>query len=181
MTEQPILEETVILVDEHDHAIGQMEKLTAHQKGLLHRAFSVFIFNRKGELLLQRRAARKYHSAGLWTNTCCSHPRPEEALEAAANRRLQEEMGMNCDLSKQFSFIYRADFPNGLIEHEFDHVFFGLSDLEPIPNKAEVEEWRYVSLESLSKEIDTQPEAFTAWLRISLNKVISRLREDHLF
>ena len=129
----------VVLVDENDNELGVMKKMLAHEKGVLHRAFSVFIFNSKGELLLQQRANHKYHSAGLWTNTCCSHPRPNETIKDAAHRRLFEEMGMVCDLKIIDNFIYKANFDNGLIEHEFDYIIKGFSDAVPAINKDEVE------------------------------------------
>ncbi|NTE01223.1 isopentenyl-diphosphate Delta-isomerase [Agrobacterium tumefaciens] len=166
------MKEQVILVDVNDFPVGYMEKLEAHEKGMLHRAFSVFIFNSKDELLLQQRAINKYHSGGLWTNTCCSHPRPEENNLKAANRRLMEEMGMKTDLSYAFNFTYRAEFDNGLIEHELDHVFFGKSDLLPILNREEVENFKYLSLSSLKKELQLNPDEYTPWLKICLEKVI---------
>lgn len=169
------MKEEVVLVDENDLQIGQMEKLEAHQKGELHRAFSVFVFNAKNELLLQLRANNKYHSGGLWTNTCCSHQRVGEGNLDAANRRLKEEMGMECNLSYGFSFLYKAGFDNGLTEHELDHVFFGFSDALPEINKDEVEDYRYVSLTALKKEIDARPDAFTKWLKICLDKVSNHL------
>ncbi|QPH40787.1 isopentenyl-diphosphate Delta-isomerase [Pedobacter endophyticus] len=165
------MREDVILVDENDLQIGQMEKLEAHQKGELHRAFSIFIFNNKNELLLQRRAKNKYHSGGLWTNTCCSHPRLGETNLAAANRRLKEEMGMECALNPVFSFLYKASFNDGLTEHELDHVFFGYSEGLPNLNTDEADDYRYVTLAALQKEIDEKPEAFTKWLQICLPKV----------
>ena len=137
--------EEVILVDENDIAIGSMEKLEAHQKGILHRAFSVFIFNSNNELLLQRRALTKYHSSGLWTNTCCSHPQPNEDTLAAANRRLKEEMGMQTSLTHKTSFIYKTNFDNGLTEHEFDHVFIGHTDTNPTINPEEVDSYKWIS------------------------------------
>jgi isopentenyl-diphosphate delta-isomerase len=158
--------EKVILVAENDEAIGEMEKMEAHKKGLLHRAFSVFIFNTKGELLLQQRALDKYHSGGLWTNTCCSHPRPGENTIDAAIRRLREEMGMETEIQPLFSFIYRAEFDNDLIEHEFDHVFSGVSDLLPIINKDEVASWKYISMEDLTADMETNPTNYTAWFKI---------------
>ncbi|TCD10440.1 isopentenyl-diphosphate Delta-isomerase [Pedobacter frigidisoli] len=169
------MEERVILVDENDLPTGQMEKLEAHQKGKLHRAFSVFIFNTKNELLLQQRAKDKYHSGGLWTNTCCSHPRFGESNLEAAKRRLEEEMGMKCNLSYGFNFIYKAEFEDGLIEHELDHVFFGSSDEIPEINKSEVESYRYVSLDLLKEEIDSNPSQFTPWLKICLNNVVQHV------
>ena len=162
----------VILVDQHDTQIGTMPKLEAHQKGVLHRAFSVFIFNTKGEILMQQRALDKYHSAGLWSNTCCSHPAPNESNEAAANRRLQEEMGMTCEINSVFSFTYKAEFGNGLIEHEFDHVFFGISDVLPSINKAEVNNWKYMSISNLVQDIKDNPTLHTEWLKDCLDKVI---------
>lgn len=170
------MEELVILVDTNDSPIGQMEKLEAHQKGELHRAFSIFIFNTKGELLLQQRALDKYHSGGLWTNTCCSHPRPGEDNLAAANRRLKEEMGMKANLTPAFSFTYRAEFESGLIEHEYDHVFFGKSDLLPVINKEEVEQYKYINLDTLKQELLLYPDHYTPWLKICLEKVIEQLK-----
>lgn len=163
--------EFVILVDEQDNAIGTMEKQQAHVEGVLHRAFSIFIFNSEKKLLLQKRASTKYHCAGLWTNTCCSHPRENETVLEAANRRLQEEMGMSCDLNSIFSFVYKAEFENGLTEHEFDHVFFGQSDETPSLNLEEVEDFRYVGMEELQAEIKERPESFTPWFLIALDRV----------
>ena len=170
------MEEQVILVDTNDSPIGQMEKLEAHQKGELHRAFSIFIFNTKRELLLQQRALDKYHSGGLWTNTCCSHPRPGEDNLAAANRRLKEEMGMKANLIPAFSFTYRAEFESGLIEHEYDHVFFGKSDLLPVINKEEVEQYKYINLDTLKQELLLYPDHYTPWLKICLEKVIEQFK-----
>lgn len=167
--------EKVILVDRNDVPHGQMEKLEAHKKGLLHRAFSVFIFNSNNELLLQQRSKGKYHSAGLWTNTCCSHPRVGENNLDAANRRLDEEMGMTCDLKYAFNFLYKADFEDGLTEHEFDHVFMGYSDVEPVINNDEVERFRYINLESLKKDIKLNPDRYTSWLKICLDKVVEHI------
>jgi isopentenyl-diphosphate delta-isomerase len=164
-------EEQVILVDENDNAISTIGKMEAHEKALLHRAFSVFLFNHKNELLLQRRALTKYHSAGLWTNTCCSHPRPGENTLDAANRRLKEEMGMSAPLEHKLSFIYKTPFDNGLTEHELDHVYFGTSDNLPLINTNEVDSYRYVSIPELKKEIAAHPENFTSWFKIVLEKV----------
>jgi len=164
--------EQVILVDEYDQPIGQMEKMEAHEKGLLHRAFSIFIFNTRGELLLQQRAESKYHSGGLWTNTCCSHPRYGESNKVAAIRRLKEEMGMECELNYGFNFIYKAALADGLIEHELDHVFFGVSDELPEINKTEVESYRYVNLKFLTDDINTNPELYTPWLKICIERVV---------
>jgi len=161
----------VILVDENDKPIGTMPKFEAHEKGFLHRAFSVFIFNSKGELLLQQRSLSKYHSPGLWTNTCCSHPRETELIEEAAERRLKEEMGLLCKLEKKFYFIYKTTFDNGLTEHEFDHVFFGKSDQYPKINADEVLSWNYFSFEEIENELALRPEMFTEWFKICFQKV----------
>jgi len=163
--------EEVILVNESDEAIGTMEKLEAHKKGILHRAFSVFIFNSKNDLLLQQRAYTKYHSAGLWTNTCCSHPRPGEANLVAAQRRLKEEMGMETELVYKTNFIYKTKFDNDLTEHEFDHVFVGNSDKEPLINGEEVNSYRWLSLDQVKAEIKSKPEEYTSWFRIAMEKL----------
>ena len=168
--------EKVILVDKNDQELSYMEKQEAHIKGLLHRAFSVFIFNDKNELLLQRRAIKKYHSGGLWTNTCCSHPRQKEKTLDAAKRRLVEEMGMRCDLKKQFDFIYKAKLDNNLYEHEFDHVFFGFSNDLPQINTKEVEEYTYKTLEVIGNEIKTNPKKYTEWFKICFKEVIKSHR-----
>jgi isopentenyl-diphosphate Delta-isomerase len=165
----------VILVDEQDNAIGTMGKMEVHEKAILHRAFSIFIFNNKGEILLQQRAADKYHSAGLWTNTCCSHPRPGEDTLAAAHNRLQEEMGFTTPLSKTFSFIYKAPFDNGLTEHEYDHVFIGTYNGIVQPDPLEVSDYCYQSVEEIKSNIITQPGKFTEWFKIALPKL-----EQHL-
>lgn len=169
--------EEVILVNEKDNELGLMEKMEAHQKGLLHRAFSVFIFNSSNELLLQKRAASKYHSGGLWTNTCCSHPRKGETALQAANRRLKEEMGMNCKLKKAFYFIYKSVLDNELTEHELDHVFVGFTDDKPILNLEEAEDFKYISLEALTKEIELFPDNYTIWLKTCLPQVEQYLRK----
>lgn len=163
--------EYVVLVDEQDNAIGTMEKQQAHVEGVLHRAFSIFIFNSENKLLLQQRASSKYHCGGLWTNTCCSHPREKENILDAANRRLHEEMGMQCELKPIFSFVYKAEFENGLTEHEFDHVFFGQSNQVPELNLEEVEGYRYIGLEDLQVEIKEDPQKFTPWFLIALDRV----------
>ena len=165
------MQEQVILVDELDNAIGTMEKMEAHEKGLLHRAFSVFIFNDKGELLLQQRALTKYHSAGLWTNTCCSHPRPSETTLDAAKRRLKEEMGLTCDVNHKTSFIYKTNFDNGLIEHEFDHVFFGNCDQEPSINPEEVESYLWMDVIIIIDDIKRDPEKYTSWFKIAMKNL----------
>ena len=163
------MNDEVILVNETDEFMGTMDKLEAHQKGLLHRAFSIFIFNDAGQLLLQRRAEGKYHSAGLWANTCCSHPRPEESTLYAAKRRLKEEMGIETDLEKKFDFIYRAQLDNNLIEYEFDHVFIGHYDGNPVPDLNEVSEYRWVSIHQLKNEMKQYPEEYSAWLKIAID------------
>ncbi len=170
-------EEQVILVDADDRPTGTMGKLEAHRRGALHRAFSVFGFDGLGRLLLQRRADAKYHSGGLWTNTCCSHPRPGEEIGAAARRRLREEMGLEFPITPAFTFLYQADFANGLREHELDHVLFGRCDADPRPDPAEVAAWRYVALPELAAEVKSHPERFTAWLAICLPEVIRRRTE----
>jgi isopentenyl-diphosphate delta-isomerase len=170
------MKEKVILVDKNDKEIGAMEKQEAHVKGLLHRAFSIFIFNDKNELLLQRRALKKYHSGGLWTNTCCSHPRQNETTKNAAKRRLVEEMGMSCVLKKQFDFIYMAKLDNNLYEHEFDHVYFGFSNELPQINTEEVEEYTYKTLEDIGNEIKITPEKYTEWFKICFKEVIKSHR-----
>ena len=168
----------LILVDNNDNEIGLMEKLSVHKEGKLHRAFSVFIFNSKEELLLQQRADDKYHSSGLWTNTCCSHPVNSEPINVTVKKRLMEEMGINCDTIFQFSFIYKTGFENGLIEHEFDHVYFGKSDDLPVLNIHEAKDWKYMSLEKLQKSIFTNPEKYSEWLKVCLPEVIKKVVEN---
>jgi isopentenyl-diphosphate Delta-isomerase len=165
----------VILVDEQDRQTGTMEKMEVHEKAILHRAFSIFIFNDKGEILLQKRAEKKYHSGGLWTNTCCSHPRPGENTMDAANRRLQEEMGFSTPLNKAFTFIYKAPFDNGLTEHEYDHVFVGNFNGPVKPDPDEVEDYCYQSLDGLKQSLQTHPGHFTEWFKIALPKLESWL------
>lgn len=160
------MEEQVILVNEKDEPIGLMGKMEVHEKGLLHRAFSVFVFNSKQEVLLQQRAACKYHSPNLWTNTCCSHPRAGETNQQAGERRLQEEMGLQVPLREVFSFIYKAPFDNGLTEHEYDHVLIGYSDAQPQINPEEVASWKWLSLEAIKEDILQAPERYTAWFKI---------------
>ena len=167
--------EYVVLVDELDNKVGLMEKMEAHINPTLHRAFSIFIFNSKNEMLLQQRALSKYHTPGLWTNTCCSHPRDGESLHDATNRRLQEEMGMQCELKEAFSFVYKADVMQGLVEHEFDHVFIGTSDDLPIINKDEVESFRYDTVENIKADIERNPQNYTAWFKIAFDKLIETL------
>ncbi|MCO5256491.1 MAG: isopentenyl-diphosphate Delta-isomerase [Lentimicrobium sp.] len=165
------MEEYVILVDANDRETGIMEKMQAHREARLHRAFSVFIFNREGQLLLQQRAFSKYHSPGLWTNTCCSHPRPGETTADAAHRRMREEMGFDCEMEEAFHFTYKAAFDNNLTEHEVDHVFIGTADQLPEINPEEVESYRYASPGDIRKEMDLNPELFTVWFRIAFDRV----------
>lgn len=167
----------VSLVDLSDNEIGQMEKLEAHQKGLLHRAFSILIFNDKGELLLQRRAFGKYHSEGLWTNTCCSHPNPGESNLSAAHRRLQEEMGFDCEMKELFYFIYKAELDNNLIEHELDHVIVGHSNQDPILNQEEAIDYRWLNLDQLKKSIIEQPSDYTFWFKLIILEYFDKLKK----
>ena len=163
--------EQVILVDEQDHAIGLMDKMQAHLTPHLHRAFSIFLFNAKGELLMQRRAFSKYHSPGLWTNTCCSHPREGETVAEAAARRLMEEMGMRCELQEVYTFIYKAPVGQGLTEHELDHVLIGRSDATPSINTEEVAGWKYMSLDALGEDIASRPSTYTEWFKITFEEL----------
>ena len=171
-----MLQENVVLVNELDQEIGLMEKLEAHEKGLLHRAFSVLVFNSEGEMLLQRRAFGKYHSEGLWTNTCCSHPFPGEALIEAGKRRLYEEMGFTCEISQAFSFIYKATLDKGLTEYELDHVMIGFSDETPHLNLDEVSAFRWMSLKEISADVEFYPDYYTAWFRILMTEHIDKIR-----
>jgi isopentenyl-diphosphate Delta-isomerase len=172
-------EQLVILVNEKDEAEGKMEKMEAHKKGLLHRAFSVFIFNSKGEMLLQRRALNKYHSGGLWSNACCSHPFPDEATDAGAIRRLKEEMGFETNLNKAFDFIYRAEFNNGLTEHEFDHVYTGEYNGAIHANPDEVCDYCYKKIEDLRNSLQEHPDKFTAWLHIVFPRIEAWWKEHY--
>ena len=165
----------LILVDKKDTPIGTIEKMEAHQKALLHRAFSVFIFNTKGEMLLQQRALDKYHSGGLWTNACCSHPYNGQETQAAAEKRLQEEMGFTTVLTKVFDFIYKAPFDNGLTEHEFDHVFTGTYDGAIVPDKSEVEDFCFMSMEDIKESLRLHPQKYTVWFKIAFPKMESYL------
>ena len=165
-----MVEEQVILVNEHDEQIGLMPKMEAHEKAVLHRAFSVFVFNTKNELMLQQRAAHKYHSPLLWTNTCCSHQRDGESNIEAGTRRLKEEMGFTTDLKETTSFIYKAPFDNGLTEHELDHIMLGYYENEPVINKQEVEDWKWMPLEDVKHDINVHPEQYTAWFKIIFEK-----------
>ncbi|MBB3058436.1 isopentenyl-diphosphate Delta-isomerase [Mucilaginibacter gotjawali] len=166
------MKESVMLVNAKGQAIGTMDKMAAHTSGTLHRAFSVFIFNSNGQLLLQQRAFDKYHSGGLWTNTCCSHPRLGEMTIDAARRRLKEEMGIESELTELFQFTYRHEFDNGLIEHEYDHVFIGICDQTPEPNPTEVAGFKYVEADNLILSLIEHPGEFTAWFKICFEKVL---------
>lgn len=171
--------ETIVLVDEKDNETGTEEKIKAHQDGgKLHRAFSVFVFNKRGEMLLQKRAKEKYHCGGFWTNTCCSHQRPDESLEQAAHRKLKQEMGFDTELKEIFSFIYRASFENGLTEHELDHVFIGTFNGEPNLNPEEAEDFKWVSPEELEKDVKENPDKYTPWLRKVLRRVLEWYRAN---
>ncbi len=161
----------VILVDEQDQPVGVMEKMEAHEKGLLHRAFSIFIFNNNGEMLLQQRALAKYHSGGLWTNACCSHPNPGEDTLVAARRRLTEEMGFETELTKAFSFIYRTDFDNGLTEHEVDHVYTGTYNGTIEPDADEVNDYVFQSIDQIKGFIASEPHLYTSWFKIAFPKL----------
>lgn len=169
------MNDQVVLVNENDGEIGFMQKLEVHQKGLLHRAFSVFIFNSNGELLLQQRAQGKYHSEGLWSNTCCSHPLPDEQTHDAAVRRLKEEMGISTQLNFLYSFIYNAKLGNGLTEHELDHTFWGISDELPVINTSEVSNYKYISVTDLKKEMKENPASYTEWLKICFDEVAVKI------
>jgi isopentenyl-diphosphate Delta-isomerase len=166
-------EDLVILVDENDNVTGHAGKTDAHIKGLLHRAVSVFIFNSRGDWLMQKRADGKYHSGGLWSNTCCSHPLPGETVTDAAGRRLMEEMGMECELNKLFTFIYREEFGNGLTEHELDHVFAGISDSLPAINPDEASEYKYLNFCELKTDVERFPDNYTVWFRKIFRQVNS--------
>lgn len=170
--------EKVILVNELDEVIGEMEKMEAHEKGILHRAFSVFIFNDRNELLLQKRASQKYHSGGLWSNTCCSHPRLDEQILAAGTRRLEEEMGFSVPLQSTFSFIYEAKLDNDLTEHELDHVLIGRFSGIPTMNPAEVEDWKYLGLDELAADMKASPELYTVWFHIVFDRVRTELEQS---
>ncbi|MEK6916302.1 MAG: isopentenyl-diphosphate Delta-isomerase [Nanoarchaeota archaeon] len=162
----------IVLVDKEDNLLGKEEKLSAHKQGKLHRAFSVFVFNSKGELLIQKRAKDKYHSARLWSNTCCSHPVTQDTKKEA-KARLKEEMGFSCDLKEAFSFTYKIEFSNGLTEHEFDHIFIGKYDGPVNPDKKEAMDYKWVSVKDLKKDIKKSPDKYTHWLKLCLDKVIS--------
>ncbi|WP_194765895.1 isopentenyl-diphosphate Delta-isomerase [Tamlana sp. I1] len=169
-------EEEVILVNEKDEKIGLMPKMEAHEKALLHRAFSVFVFNDKNELMLQQRALGKYHSPGLWTNTCCSHQRDGESNLEAGKRRLQEEMGFVVDLEESISFIYKAPFDNGLTEHEYDHIMLGTYNGEPNINPDEVASWKWMPLEAVKDDIAKNPDLYTAWFKVIFDKFYDNIK-----
>ena len=169
------MEDHVILVNSDDDEVGIAGKMAAHLSGELHRAVSVFVFDARGRVMLQKRAAAKYHSGGLWSNTCCSHPRPNETAADAARRRLREEMGIDCELEKMFSFVYRASLGNGLIEHEFDHVFFGRYDGCPKLNPDEAEDWTWMEMDKLSADVRERPQAYSFWLAACLHHVVSHI------
>ncbi len=165
-------EELVVLVDEDDRVVGTEGKMAAHMAGKLHRAVSVFVFNTDGQLLLQRRAASKYHSAGLWSNTCCGHPRPGEEPERAAHRRLQDEMGFDCPLRSGFGFIYKRRLDGDLVEHEYDRVFVGHYDEAPSPAPDEVADWRWAGVDEVLTDLEATPQRYTAWFGLALEKVL---------
>ena len=171
-------EEHVILVNEKDQEIGSMPKLEAHQKAVLHRAFSVFIFNSENELMLQQRASNKYHSPNLWTNTCCSHQRSGESNIQAGTRRLYEEMGFTTSLKEITSFIYKAPFDNGLTEHELDHIMVGYYNEDPVINSEEVEDWKWMKIEDVKKDISLNPDLYTAWFKIIFKNFYNHLNNS---
>ena len=170
--------EYVILVDTADRELGTMEKMEAHKKATLHRAFSVFIFNDRGELMLQQRAAHKYHSPLLWTNTCCSHQRLGESNVEAGKRRLREEMGFEVDLDEKFYFVYKAEFDNGLTEHELDHVMVGYYNGEPTINPEEVASWKWINMEVLQQDMKDHPQDYTAWFKIIFDRFVEFLTKQ---
>lgn len=176
-TDRNTFQEHVVLVDESDTATGVMEKMAAHDGPHLHRAFSVFIFNSAGEMLLQQRAASKYHSPLLWTNACCSHPRQGESVMQAATRRLAEEMGMACELKELYTFIYMAEVGNGLTENELDHVLAGTTDATPTINTDEVEDYKYLSISKIKQQIAQHPERFTEWFKITFDELCRHLNQ----
>ena len=165
----------VVLVNTEDEALEEMDKMEAHVQGILHRAFSVFIFNQKGDMLIHQRATNKYHGADLWTNACCSHPQWGEDVRQSALDRLEYEMGLKCDIKKAFSFLYKTSVENNLTEHEFDHVFVGYTDENPNPNPEEVQNYQWISPEKLQEQIKAQPQLFTYWFRMALPKVLEEI------
>ncbi|MDX1446292.1 isopentenyl-diphosphate Delta-isomerase [Lishizhenia sp.] len=170
------MSEQIILVDEENNFLGEMEKMEVHEKGLLHRAFSVMIFNDKREVLIHKRASDKYHCGGLWTNACCSHPRKDETIVEAGKRRLQEEMGFSLpELKEHHSFIYKAPFANGLTEHELDFLLTGRYNAAPLPNPEEVEDWKYINVQDLRKDIALHPDDYTPWFRIIMDEHLEKI------
>ncbi len=167
----------IILVDKNDNEIGTGDKMEVHRKGILHRAFSIFVWNKKGELMLQQRAKDKYHTAGLWSNTCCSHPKPGETVIEAGHRRLQEEMGFDCELKEEMSIIYRSQFDNDLTEHEYDHVLFGNYEEAPVINPQEVHSWKWASINEVLRDVKVNPDHYTVWFRI----ILDRMRNENIF
>ena len=164
----------VVLVNEENEVLGTAEKLRAHTEGWLHRALSVFIFDETGRLLLQQRAPNKYHSGGLWSNTCCSHPYPDEAPNVAAHRRLREEMGFSCSITPAFDFTYRAPVGDRLTEHEYDHIFIGVANgISVEPNPAEVADWTWITPETLREDVAAHPDRYTVWFRRLLDRALS--------
>jgi len=166
--------EMLILVDENDNQIGTGEKMEVHRAGKLHRCFSIFIFNSQGHVLMQKRAISKYHSGGLWTNTCCSHPRDGEDLAHSVHRRLQEEMGFDCEMEEVFTFIYRAELDHGLTEHEYDHVFIGKYDGPLTPNPEEADGYEWETVETVKKDMDRNPGRYTVWSIIAFNQLLDK-------
>lgn len=175
------IRDKVVLVDKEDNTLGEMDKLKAHQQGRLHRAFSVFIFNSKGEILLQQRATNKYHGANLWTNACCSHPQLNDDIKDSAIERLNFEMGMDCNLEKAFSFTYKITVENNLMEHEFDHVFVGLSNQNPKINIDEVMDYKWLDLNTLRNDIENNPLTYTYWFKMALPKILEFYNTQNKF
>ncbi len=173
------MSDSVILVDENDEELGIMEKLDAHRKGALHRAFSIFIFNSKGEMLLQKRSSKKYHTANLWSNACCSHPQLDEEINTSLQRKLNQEMGFTCALNYAFRFTYRSELDNGLIEYEIDHIYVGKSDTIPKPNPDEVCDWKYSAPAIIAQDMQRDPSKFTPWFKMLFEPVMEHFRLVH--
>lgn len=165
------MEEYVTLVNAHDRVVGRAEKMQAHREAMLHRACSVVLFNGRGDILLQQRSPAKYHSGGLWSNTCCTHPRPDERPADAAARRLAEEMGIRCELTPAFTFVYRAELDGGLTEHEYDHVFAGWAEEQPRPNVREVSAWKWVPIDDVTRDLERRPESYTYWFPLLFERL----------
>ncbi|WP_199141635.1 isopentenyl-diphosphate Delta-isomerase [Pedobacter sp. ASV12] len=174
---QPTDRGKVVLVNKDDNPIGEAEKIEAHRQGLLHRAFSVFIFNERRQMLLQQRASDKYHGAGLWTNACCSHPQLHEDIRESASERLSYEMGLSCSIKKLFSFIYHAPVENGLIEHEYDHVFYGFTSSRPVPNPNEVQDYKWMETDMIATDIRDNPANYTYWFRSAFHRVVAYVEQ----